>query len=522
MIYNYTLNTFVYFPSEGIIYDKVIKIYDKNRVHKYSIDPNIAYFYYKNNLIYIKVEDEDTIILDFETNAIAIEALTKLNTVKKEIFASFDADQDWYTKTELNNGQLDNRYYNTGLTYNKTEIGNFLSGKTDVVDFDSHTGDTTIHYTKESILLDNLGDVNTGGTIQGYYLSYSAGTWVGIEDSTDLSNYYNKQQVYNTGETYTQTEVDYKIIEAATGVSFTDFAVHTATTNAHWVTFDNLVSTAHTHLTEDVIFTGSGLTAIEVGGIAEGTDLYQQNVYEILDLMMYPELFPTLTNPSSTFTDDASTLQEIGDVISIIFTSSFNRGSISPQYYSSSPYRSGLPNTYTYTGYGLYTSASTETSNIQTATGYTVILGTQSWTNSVSYDIGIQPKSNKDNDYSTPLPSGITSIDTTYITGVYPYFATTVDISTMTQQSLASHGSTVITWVVAEGVAKQSVEFPDAWGSIGTLQQYNTLSGLYDTIDLSTFTVTVISKTINGNNIDYNKYTHNGGLIGARGLKWIV
>ena len=52
MIYNYTLNTFVYFPSEGIIYDKVIKIYDKNRVHKYSIDPNIAYFYYKNNLIW--------------------------------------------------------------------------------------------------------------------------------------------------------------------------------------------------------------------------------------------------------------------------------------------------------------------------------------------------------------------------------------------------------------------------------------------------------------------------------------
>jgi len=53
-------------------------------------------------------------------------------------------------------------------------------------------------------------------------------------------------------EDSTRIEIDGKIIEAATGVSFTDFASHTATTNAHQVSFDNLTATAHTHLKSDI------------------------------------------------------------------------------------------------------------------------------------------------------------------------------------------------------------------------------------------------------------------------------
>jgi len=76
-----------------------------------------------------------------------------------------------------------------------------LSNQVTLGTFGNHTGDTTIHFTKNDILLDQLGDVNTAGTQQGYYLSYSANTWVGVPDSTDLTNYYNKQQVYNSAQT---------------------------------------------------------------------------------------------------------------------------------------------------------------------------------------------------------------------------------------------------------------------------------------------------------------------------------
>jgi hypothetical protein len=56
--------------------------------------------------------------------------------------------------------------------------------------------------------INQLSDVNTSGVTQGQYLSYSAGTWVPVDDSTDLSNYYNKQEsnakfVFVTGDTMT-------------------------------------------------------------------------------------------------------------------------------------------------------------------------------------------------------------------------------------------------------------------------------------------------------------------------------
>jgi len=302
-----------------------------------------------------------------------------------------------------------------------------------------------------------------------------------------------------------------------------DFHNHTATTNAHWVTFNNLLSTAHTHVTEDVFFNKTEPTAIVVGGIVAGTNLSGKSVYEILDLMMYPELFPSLTNPSNSFSMSITGYREVGEIISSIsFSSSFNRGSISPTY-GTSGYRSGLPNQYNYTGTDLTNVVSTSLTDSQIISNYTILLNSQSWTGGVSYDGGEQPLSSKGNNYGSALSAGSTSNITRTIIGVYPYFATSVSITTQTKQSLTSHGSSVDTSLVAEsGSNKQYVEFPLLWGTITILQQYNTLSGLWDTIDLTSFTITDVTNTINGNVIDYKKYTHNGGLIGARKLRWRV
>ena len=272
-----------------------------------------------------------------------------------------------------------------------------------------------------------------------------------------------------------------------------------------------------------VLYTNAVPSAITVGGIPAGTTFSGTSFPAFIDLLLYPELFPTLVAPSSTFTISPSGLQEIGSVIATISVSSiFNRGSITPAY-GTSGNRSGLPNTYNYTGTGLASEASTGLTNNKTISSYTVLSGTQSWTGSVSYDIGEQPKSSKANNYSSPLAAGTTGVITRSIVGVLPYFATTVDITTMTKQSLAVYGTTVDTSLVLEsGLDKQSVEFPVAWGAIASLRQYNTLSGLYDLISLSTFTLTSIVKTINGSPVNYNKYTYNGSLIGARILRWAI
>lgn len=270
-------------------------------------------------------------------------------------------------------------------------------------------------------------------------------------------------------------------------------------------------------------YTNAEPSVIEVGGIEVGTTFSNTTFSEFMDLLLYPELFPTLTNPSSTFTISPSGLREVGEIISTISVSStFNRGSISPAY-GTSGYRSGLPNEYVYTGTDIINNTSTSLTDAYSILNYEVVLGTQSWTGRVAYDAGEQPLSSKGNNYDSPLSAGNTSIVTRSISGVYPIFATTVNITTMTKQSLVAHGSTVTTNMVLEsGSDKQSVEFPVAYGTIAQLSQYNTLSGLWDIIDLATFTVSDITKTINGYTINYKKYTHNGSLVGSRILRWSI
>lgn len=82
MAYNYTLNTFLATPTDT---DTTLKIYDKNRVLKYTVDPDLSYFYVKNNLLIIKVENNNDIILDFKDAESAIKALSVLNSAKNKI-----------------------------------------------------------------------------------------------------------------------------------------------------------------------------------------------------------------------------------------------------------------------------------------------------------------------------------------------------------------------------------------------------------------------------------------------------
>lgn len=80
----------------------------------------------------------------------------------------------------------------------------------------------------------------------------------------------------------------------------------------------------------------------------------------------------------------------------------------------------------------------------------------------VGYSQGEQPLSSKGNLYNSPLPVGTTGSRSVTITGVYPYFATTVNITTLTKQPLALMNSSYVqTNVVPEANPnKQIVDFP--------------------------------------------------------------
>ena len=265
--------------------------------------------------------------------------------------------------------------------------------------------------------------------------------------------------------------------------------------------------------------------------IGTGTTFANKTFTEMMNLMLYPELFPSLTNPSQTnFTLSPSGFREIGEQFSaggITLSSTFSRGSINPAY-TTNGFRSGLPNAYIYTGPGSVPTpqSSTSLTNVTATTApYTIVQGAQSWTSKVAYDAGQQPLSSTGNNFNSPLPAGQTNNNLTRtITGVYPVFATTVSIGTLTQQALQSMTVYEEVSMVAEtGGNKQIIDIPVAWSTINGLQQFNTFSGTWDIISLGTFTPTSITKTIQGvSGIPYNRYTHNGATIGARQLRFTV
>jgi len=270
-----------------------------------------------------------------------------------------------------------------------------------------------------------------------------------------------------------------------------------------------------------------------VGGIPAGTkvaDLNGDTINSLWDALLFPTAYPTLTPPSATFTitptTGLATLQEIGALINIAAVATFNRGSISPQYSASSPYRSGPPNNYDYSGTGLVDVSSALLSNSQTILGYTVIIANQPiWRSRISYNVGVQPYDSKGNIFNTPWPAGTTTfIDRTF-EGVYPLFGTTVNIGTLTKQTLVSmlSGNNIQMNLVAEsGGNKQKFEIPVAWTGAPTnrpltgIKTYNTVSAQWEYeggsafLSLLKWTTSVVSETIQGNLINYTRYTYNG------------
>ena len=276
------------------------------------------------------------------------------------------------------------------------------------------------------------------------------------------------------------------------------------------------------------LYTNLTPTPSTLGGIPAGSTFTAQTTAQMLDALLYPEFYPTLTAPSSTFTLTQSGYHEIGEVVATLnFTSTFSRGGITPAY-GTSGYRSGLPNEYKYTGTGLSNRASTSLSDSETVSSYTVLTGAQSWTSIVAYDAGEQPLSSKGNDYSTPLAAGDASTKTVSITGVYPWFATSVAIATLTKQALTSMSSSYVqvTMIAEDGVDKQKACFPDVWSAITGIMFYNTVSSAWEYVNgskansLLTFTTSATTETIQGNVINYTLFTNNTATIGSRQLRF--
>lgn len=209
-----------------------------------------------------------------------------------------------------------------------------------------------------------------------------------------------------------------------------------------------------TILSADTIYNLSTPTTVTLGGIASGTQLTGKTSNEILEELLVPALEPAVTAPSSTFVmgGDVSHggIYEIGVDVNIAFTSTFNRGLINPYYdengvnQGTRP-RSGLPNTYRYSGTGLSDDADVNLTNNQNVNAYTVLAGSNQWGGYVSYDAGSDPVRNSKGVQLQPaLIAGNTSNINRSFTGILPYFYGTSATQPTANQALIDSGSKTV------------------------------------------------------------------------------
>lgn len=108
-------------------------------------------------------------------------------------------------------------------------------------------------------------------------------------------------------------------------------------------------------------------------------------------------------------------------------------------------------------------------------------------------------------------------------TGTYPYYWTSVNITTLTKQSLLPIWSSYfpVSMVAETGWDKYKADFETANITITWVQFYNTVSWAWErmwwskTNSLALWTQNAVTHMVQGNTVNYTRYTHNGLDWGA-------
>lgn len=274
---------------------------------------------------------------------------------------------------------------------------------------------------------------------------------------------------------------------------------------------------------------------VAAGNIAVGSKLENLTLQEFAERLLTKEINPVITQPSASIAISglAAGLQEIGTKATLSFTSTFNRGKVAKGWgdkATMNAYYSGLPTSYTYTGPSLPTGAvsSTALTDSQSATDYIVADGAQSWKVTVAYDAGdYQPLTNYGNNFSTKCAAGSKVSNTITITGVYPVYATTANITTLTHQDLVNKGTLTYTMAGETASDKWTVQYPASWGTIKGFKVAEADSTTFNYMgggkaeSLLQWVATDITKDVNVNatGVAYKQYKFNGAMQGVMKLQ---
>lgn len=297
-----------------------------------------------------------------------------------------------------------------------------------------------------------------------------------------------------------------------------------------------------TTTTEIEVGSGKYTSAIEdknlampnaVGGIAKGTKVsaLEGQTYDYMwDELLFPTINPTFTAPTASISlKNYTSPQEVGadGPTTSNFNTSFNKGVITLNGVKQSD-RSG----------NLDTSSSfiyVDRQESNTTLPATVALGNTIYNYKAAYARGPQPKDNKGNNYSTPLPAGSVASSAVTVNGTYPIYASTSaansgnpvvkqtliawDASTGAMMFPANSGTDMTKWTGFElqpsGTLPQVFKLPR---NLTQLYMYNTAAKSFEAIGTSEWTETTEKITIGTAPVTYHVYTYNGAARGSVSL----
>ncbi len=104
------------------------------------------------------------------------------------------------------------------------------------------------------------------------------------------------------------------------------------------------------------------------------------------------------------------------------------------------------------------------------------------------------------------------------VTGVYPYFTNKDNITAFTKLPLTTNKTLDVTFVAETSTTKHAFKIPSKF-SVNKITLLNTLSGNYETYDVSKFTITTENIDVQGTEVEYKVYTRNDGTNGSSSFK---
>ena len=260
---------------------------------------------------------------------------------------------------------------------------------------------------------------------------------------------------------------------------------------------------------------GSLLSPLDVtkttGGIEEGTEYATGTLYDKMWRdMLNPTENPSLKDPSAVLSVQGDTLIESGSVIDKVFTVEFNQGEITPANGTSGK-RSGVA-----TSYSLNDSTQATNTFVKTVTPLN-----KTFQATVAYTEGEQPKNNKGEDYSTPLPSGEVQSNTINFEFVDAFWSNEDDCINIIKCPLISkfEFEKVFSFNGQTETNPEVFDVPANW-EIFTIEVLNEFSNKYEDCSHEFEVTDVKHSDGGGNEVDYNRYSNiKGYTTGPRKIK---